>query len=230
MIHYSFFVDEGSTADFAVDENGDTSVEVPGEPVPEWVRLERSQCTDCPLAPGSRKTCPAALSIKPVVEAFGNSVSFENIQVKAQVNGVKLEATVPAQHAVRPLVGLLLALSSCPVMTKLRPMAHFHLPFGGQEHTAFRHLGTYLIAQYLRQRHGLAPAWDLTELRGLFMRLHMVNRALAERLREASVQDATVNSLITLDTFAKSAEMDIEEHFSQWEEIFEPYLKDPVRG
>lgn len=225
MIHYSFFVDENCTFDFAVDENSDTSVEVPGEPVPEWIRLERLKCPDCPLAPGSRMTCPAALSIKPVVEAFGNSVSFQSIRVMAEINGVKLEATVPAQHAVRSLVGLLLALSSCPVMEKLRPMAHFHLPFGGQEHTAFRHLGTYLIAQYLRQRHGLTPSWDLGELLELFKRLHRVNRALADRLREASSQDATINSLISLDTFAKSAEMDIEEHFAHWEKIFEPYLK-----
>ncbi|MBI5525818.1 MAG: hypothetical protein HY897_05745 [Deltaproteobacteria bacterium] len=225
MIHYCFFVDENAKFDFDVNEDSDTSVEVPGEPVPEWVRLEHLRCAECMIPAGSRRTCPAALSIKPAVEAFKSRVSFQKIRVTAEIQGVKLEASLPAQFAVRSLVGLLFALSSCPIMMKLRPMAHFHLPFGGKEHTAFRHLGAFLIGQYLRQLHGLPASWDLSELLETFKRLHKVNGKLADRLREAAEQDAAVNSLISLDTFATWAEMGIEEHLARWEKLFAPYLE-----
>jgi hypothetical protein len=226
MIHYSYFFDENAKFEFSVNEDSDTSVEVEGEPVPDWALLERHKCAECTIGEGSRRTCPAALALKPVVEAFGKRVSFQTVRVTAETQGgVKLEANVPAQFAVRSLVGLLLALSSCPILMKLRPMAHFHLPFGGKEHTAFRHLGTFLIGQYLRQLHGQSASWDLAGLLAMFKSLHKVNGRLADRLREAAEQDAAVNSIISLDTFAAWAEMGIEEHLALWEKLFAPYLE-----
>ena len=228
MIRYTFFLDEKSKFDFTVNEDSDSSVETPGEAYPEWVMLSRHRCDECTIDDGSRKTCPAALSIKTAVEAFSGAASFSRMRVTAEIHGVTLDTTMPAQFAVRSLVGLLMALSSCPVMKPLRPMAHFHLPFGGKEHTAFRHLGAFLIGQYLRQLHGLPASWDLSDLLEMFKRLHRVNGKLADRLREASEKDAAINSLISLDTFATWAEMGIEEHLAGWEQLYAAYLqKDP---
>jgi len=82
----------------------------------------------------------------------------------------------------------------------------------------------YLIAQYLRQRHDQAPDWSLEGLLELFNRLHKVNQKLAERIRAASKEDATVNSLIFLDTFATSAELDVEDCLAELEPLFAAYL------
>lgn len=227
MIHYTFIVDQDTKFDFTVTEDSDTSVELEGDPVPQWARLEHLQCADCTLPAGSRKSCPAALAIKPVIEAFSNRISFQPVKVQVAMQDITMEASIPAQYAVRSLAGLLLALSSCPVLTKLRPMAHFHLPFGAKEHTAFRYLGTFLIAQYLRYGHGLPHSWDLDELLELFACLHRVNSRLAERICEATREDATVNSLIGLDTFVTSAELGIQKHLAKWEQLFAPYLTPP---
>jgi hypothetical protein len=136
----------------------------------------------------------------------------------------RLEHTLSTQSAVRSLIGLLMALSACPVMQKLRPMARHHLPFGDQAHTMFRYVGMYLIAQYLRARRGDAPDWNMAGLLTLFSQLHQVNRHLADRIRAASEADATVNSLIFLDTFATSAEIDVEECLVDLEPHFAAYL------
>jgi len=225
MIRYSFTFDENTTITFEVEVGSDTSAEDPPAPVPGWLALDQHTCPDCALPVGSRRTCPAAVSIRPVVEAFSNRLSYETVHVVVTGPRGRLEHTMATQGAVRSLVGLLLALSSCPVMQKLRPMAQHHLPFGDQSHTMFRFVGMYLIAQYLRTSRGKgAPDWELAGLLGLFNELHQVNKRLAERIRAASQADAAVNSLIFLDTFATSVEIDVEDCLVDLEPHFAAYL------
>ena len=137
-----------------------------------------------------------------------------------------MEAAASTQQAVRSLVGLLLALSRCPVMENLRPMAHFHLPFADMEHTQFRALGMYLIAQYLRNGMGLNPDWTLDGLLELYQNLQVVNRKLADRVRAASERDATVNGLIILDALAQSVELGINQNLKKLRPLFEMYMRD----
>ncbi len=224
MISYTFIFDEETSIEFAVEVDSDTSTERPGDPVPDWLALEKFRCEHCEIPEGSRKTCPAALSIKPAVEAFSARKSYETVRVVVQGERGRLETTLATQKAVRSVIGLLLALSSCPVMRKLRPMAQYHLPFCGREHTIFRYVGMYLIAQYLRHRHDKAPDWSLAGLLELFDVLHRVNMKLAERIRAASEADAAVNSLIFLDTFATCAELDVEDCLAELQPVFAPYL------
>jgi len=224
MFHYSFSFGQGERAEFEVDESGDTSLEDASQDYPAWVKLERFKCDLCTLPPGSRRTCPAALSVQPAVEAFANCFSFEKLKVEVRVDRLLFSGEIPAQNAVRSLVGLLLSLSSCPVLSRLRPMAHFHLPFGSRQHTAFRFLGMYLIAQRLRQLEGLAPDWEMGGLLDLFKQIHEVNRNLAERLRDASTQDAAINSLIILDSLAYAAEADVESSLEQLRPLYRMYF------
>lgn len=229
MIGYTFTFDEHTSIDFQVDMDSDTSVEDPTAPVPDWLALDRFGCTDCALPVGSRRTCPAALSIRPVVEAFTDRMSYETVHVVVTGPSGRLEHTMANQSAVRSLIGLLMALSACPVMQKLRPMAQHHLPFGNQQHTMFRFVGMYLIAQYLRVTRGRgAPDWELTGLLKLFSQLHQVNKKLADRIRAASEADAAVNSLIFLDTFATSAELDVEDCLVDLEPHFAAYFDEPT--
>jgi len=224
MISYTFIFDEETSVEFAVEPDSDTSTEQAGAPVPDWLALEKFRCEQCEIPEGSRKTCPAALSIRPAVEAFAARKSYENVHVVVNGSRGRLETTLATQKAVRSLIGLLMALSSCPVMRKLRPMAQYHLPFCGREHTLFRFVGMYLIAQYLRHRHDQEPDWSLDGLLELFNQLHKVNKQLADRIRAASEADATVNSLIFLDSFAISAELDVEDCLAELECLFAPYL------
>ena len=224
MLEYCFIFGQGNRVDFEVDQTGDTSSEDAERDYPSWVELESFKCDICTLPPGSRRTCPAALSIQPAVEAFADCFSYDKMNVEVRLDKLLIRGEVPAQNAVRSLVGLLMSLSSCPVLSRLRPMARFHLPFASREHTAFRFLGMYLIAQRLRQRKGLAPDWEMNGLLDLLKQIHMVNRNLAERLRDASTQDATINSLIILDSLAHAAESDIGSSLEELRPFFRMYL------
>ena len=224
MISYAFDFEDGGRLRFEVDECSDTSVERPGAVLPDWVLLDNHRCEDCPLPPGSRQSCPAGLAIQPVVEAFDHRISFEKVAVTVTINDVQVSASMSTQRALRSLIGLLFALSACPVLSKLRPMARFHQPFVTRKHTTFRFLGMHLIAQYLRAEDGRTVDHDLAELRQLFHQIHLVNKGLANRIRAAGARDATVNSLIILDVLADSAELDVQRRLEELRPLFAPYL------
>ena len=226
MIRYKFAFEDGSEMEFEADENGDASSEEYLESLPGWLALDRFCCDHCAVEPDSRRACPAALSIRPLIEAFGRRVSHENVLVTVLVNDVKMEAVTSLQNGVRSLGGLLLALSACPTMMKLRPMARFHLPFGDMDQTVFRAVGMYLTAQHLRQVKGLTPDWSLDGLKDVYGEVHRVNEKLADRIRAASQADATVNSLIILDSLGHIVELRIKKNLEKLVPLFAAYLED----
>ncbi|MBI9073892.1 MAG: hypothetical protein JEZ02_00680 [Desulfatibacillum sp.] len=191
-----------------------------------WLNLEEFKCRICTIDPETHPQCPAALALWPVLQTFGNRISHEPVHVSVDRIDVQLEATTSTQQAVRSMVGLMLALSRCPVMEKLRPMAHFHLPFADTGHTQFRVLGMYLIAQYIRNKDGKEPDWELAGLLEHYRDLQHVNRRLADRIRAASEKDATVNGLIILDALAQSVEIGINQNLKKLRPLFEMYLQE----
>jgi len=224
VIRYTFLFSPESRLEFRVNEDADTSVETGEAPVPDWLALEPFRCPDCTLPPGSRRTCPAALAMKPVVELFREHASFEKVSLIVELHGVRLEGEAPLQIAVRSLLGLVLGCSDCPVLALYRPLAHLHLPFGDREHTTFRVVGMYLIAQALRQRAGLPADWELEHLPDLVAKVHRVNRKLSERLRLVHGGDASINSLISLDTLAALVELSLDGGAEKVAPLFRAYL------
>ena len=225
MIRYTFIFDSEHQVSFEVDENSDTSVEQPGGPYEDWLLLDNFRCPECPIPTGARQTCPAALSVKPVVEGFKTGISYDRVTAVVEYGDIRMEVKTSLQQAVRSLVGLMMALSSCPVMRKLRPMAHFHLPFGDRERTLHRTLGMYLIAQCLRGYKGLESDWALTGLLETYGKIHKVNAMMADRMRFYCDQgDAAVNALVVLDMFGGLIEMSVEKHLEKLKPLFEMYL------
>lgn len=225
MIKYSFEYDDKTRIDYELDEKAyfPKTSQTADE---DWLEIAPFRCSVCTIDPADEKYCPAALAIRPALKAFSTRVSHEPVKVHVDWIDVQLEATMSTQQAVRSLVGLMLALSRCPIMEKLRPMAQFHLPFGGTEHTKFRALGMYLIAQYMRKSKDLEPDWELDGLLDLYKKIHQVNRKLAERIRAASEKDATVNGLIILDALGQNIEMGISRNLKSLKPMFEMYLRE----
>ncbi|MBU2489751.1 MAG: hypothetical protein KKA60_10205 [Proteobacteria bacterium] len=226
MIRYRFEFAENSIREFFMDEQGDTSQE--GEDMvemEEWMLLSAHRCPGCEIEPDSRLTCPAALAVSPVIRAFGDRVSHDPVDVTVERDNIRITTTTSTQQAVRSILGLLLALSSCPVMKMLRPMAHFHLPMGDAKNTVFRVLGTFLIAQYLRQSQGLAPDWSMAGLLSLYEQIHEVNVHLAERLRAASLNDAAINSLVILDALGQEVGHTLTKNLEKLRPLFSMYLE-----
>ena len=213
--------------EFSVDENKFSSdqVKLEGEKYPAWLQIKLFRCKICPLPVQSKGPCPAALSIKPVVETFADRISYEEVKTIVEINQVKMESDIAMQNTVRSLVGLLMALSACPIMEKLRPLALYHLPFSDRNQTIFRVLGMYLTSQYVRQASGLEPDWKMEGLNKLYQQISLLNGKMAERIRAAVKMDATINSLIVLDAFAMGVTMGFEESFEEIKDLFYMYLK-----
>jgi hypothetical protein len=225
MIRYTYELDPDHPASFDIDEEGDSSDEAGIESIPAWMELENHRCDHCTLPAGSRRSCPAALAIQPVLEVFSDKVSHDTVQVTVDIRDARLQATTTVEKAARSLAGLLMALSSCPVMRQLRPMARFHLPFGGREHTAFRFMGSYLLAQFLRNENGLQPDWSMRGLVDMLHEIHRTNKQIAERIREATAKDALANSLANLDSIAMLVEVELETGLGHMKPPFSRFLE-----
>jgi len=223
MIRYEFLFSDAEPVVFAVDETASASATEPEAP-PAWMELSRHRCANCPLPEGSRKTCPAALAIGPLLETIGGRISYEPVRLRVQLGETQCEAVLPMQDAVRSLGGLLIAMSDCPIMSHFRPMAHFHVPFADSKHTLFRAAGMILIAEYLRNREGIEAGLSLGGLKALYEQVHRVNDKLAARIRAATQEDAAINGLIILDTFARLAERTVDQSLADLRGCFSAYL------
>ncbi len=217
MIRYSFTFADGSTADFSVDENAPV---VPAkccseEELPGWMGLDSVRCSHCPLIRSKLMPCPAFEAIRLTIKSFDHRVSSDMCDLTVDQNGVTHRAHTPIQNAARSLIGLQLALSGCPTMHRLRPLARFHLPLANADETIFRVFGMHMLKQYFRHSKGESPDWNLQELQALYRDIHEVNRQLARRIRAASHQDAAVNGLVILDAFAHEVEYNIETKLEQ---------------
>ena len=109
------------------------------------------------------------------------------------------------------LFGLVIAASGCPHTRFLLPMARFHLPLADEEETLYRVAGMYLLQGFLRRHDSGAGDTELDGLKEKYAALHIMNRALAERLRAAGREDAPVNAVVLRDLLAKGVPWDIDD-------------------
>lgn len=226
-IRYTFYFDDEEPLVFSVTHREGAPSPAGGEgDIPSWALLDHCRCSHCSLPPEKGKACPAAMSILPVIKTFGERVSFEKVTVCVEMDGKEVSSRTSLQEAIRSLVGLMMALSSCPAMMMLRPMAYFHLPLGNPKDTSFRVIGMYLLGQYIRTRQGLTADWEMKGLAGIFERIHGTNEKISERLRSAAAEDATVNSLVILDVLVHSVDRDLNTDLERWKALFSVYLED----
>ena len=68
----------------------------------------------------------------------------------------------------------------------------------------------YLRAQYFRKHAGEDAELNVNGLREIYKNLELVNRHVAERLRNAAVQDSALNAVIIFDGYAKTLPYSVE--------------------
>jgi len=192
---------------------------------PPWTRLEHCQCPNCPLKPTEHPHCPAAVAMADLVDSFKECFSTENAQIVVGVESREYRKKASVQYGVSALMGLLMTTSGCPVMEKLRPMVHVHLPFATIEETMYRAVSMYLLAQYYRQQKGQQPDWELEHLLEIFEDVAQVNRAFSRRLVSINPKDASLNALANLDCFAMATSFSItRDNLKELEPLFHAYL------
>jgi len=181
------------------------------EEPPQWARLDNHQCSNCPLDPQQHPNCPAAVSIYHIASRFDNDLSITRVDVWVETATRTYSKNVDLQTCLRSLFGLMMATSGCPVLSRMRMLALFHLPFSNLDETILRIVGTYLIKQYLTRKHGDGePDWELKGIGDYYRELGVVNIHLMKRLRQASQEDANVNAIQQFVSIAMLGEMDAE--------------------
>ncbi len=186
--------------------------EAPTIPLPEWTRLEVSQCTNCPLSPESTPHCPVAVSIDEMVEFFADSYAHEEARVTVHAKERSYEKVCSLQIGIGSLLGLLMATSGCPVMEPMRPLARSHLPFATAYETLPRVISRYLFQQYLRSRRGEDPDWEMSKLSQAYEGIQQVNEGITKRLSHVKVRDASRNAVSRLHVFAELLSFSIDEN------------------
>lgn len=199
----------------------------PDRELPAWAQDDIWPCQECELRakPGAR--CQLIRNIAQVVEQFSDVASFDRADVTVEsAERTVSQRQIPVQEALSSLLGMIMVTSGCPTLDLLRPMTRLHLPFANLDETVFRVASTYLLAQYFRHKRGLSADWDLAELIEIYRRIATINTSLCDLLRRAVSQDASLNAVIVLDTFAQMLPSHIETELAHFEHLFALYLTD----
>ncbi|MDP3152770.1 MAG: hypothetical protein Q8N23_08875 [Archangium sp.] len=206
IIRYEFsHAEKTSTFTITLDPKTLQNTSPAPVPPPAWAKLSFQKCPNCPLREEDSPHCPAALGLTDVVAQFADIFSYERVSARVTVpERVYEQVDVSVQEALSSLLGVYMVTSGCPVLSKLRPMVRFHLPFQTELETITRATSMYLLGQYLVAQDGGTPDWSLAGLSSNYEATSVVNRAFAARLRAAAPKDANVNALIRLDSVARS--------------------------
>lgn len=210
---YDFVFPDGRRTRFSLELESDTLNLIP-EPqmeYPRWVELGFHKCPGCILDERLDPFCPVAMSLVHPVEVFRDSLSYEEAEVTVEGPERGYHKSTSLQVGLSSLFGLIMATSGCPSLEKLKPMARFHLPFATSDETAFRAMGAYLLAQYIRKREGSEPDWELRGLESMYDSIRDVNKHLVERFRNIDeLKSASLNALVNLDCFAINIKLSID--------------------
>ena len=226
-IQYKFTFSDKRVQEFNVRLDGETLSMIPQErsSVPDWTRLYYRKCPNCPLSDKLHPNCPIALNLIEVVEFFKNSISFEEVDVEIITEARNYIKHSDLQTAISSLIGIFMVTSGCPVMDKLRPMVRTHLPFATPEETIYRILSMYMLAQYFVFKDGQKPDWDFQNLQDIYEQVQIVNKSFCQRLSEIQIKDASLNAVVTLDSFASLTTFSLElNQLDRVKQLFHTYL------
>ena len=201
---YLFHRDENKTKKFVVNLDAktlDLLNERPQNP-PGWTKLNFYKCSVCPLSGNKFEYCPNAVSISELVDFFSNFFSTEKVKIDIITKERNYSKATTVDKGISSLMGIFNVTAGCPILSKLKPMVKFHLPFANLEETLYRVVSMYLVRQYFAYQKKGEADWELNGLKEEYNRIHIVNQEFCQRLSKVGSKDANLNALIKLDTFA----------------------------
>ncbi len=180
------------------------------EAAPAWARLGHQQCSNCPLSKDTFSHCPAAVDLHRVIEDFQGLPAFKKASVWVRTPEREYTKQVSLEEALRSLLGVIMATSACPILGKLRPMAHNHLPFASNQEFTLRTVSLYLSRQYFNFREGRHADWELKGLVRMFQQLQLVNQAFWQRIHDTCEGDSNLKAFLTFFSMSSSMSYSLE--------------------
>jgi len=196
----------------------------PGEDLPFWTQLDFHQCPHCPLDSLKHPICPVAASLVDIVERFENVMSYDAIGLEVTTSARHVFQQTTAQRGISSLLGILFPSSGCPHTAFFKPMVRFHLPLANEEETLFRVSSMFLLVQYYLREKKTAGKLNFEGLKQIYENMNLLNMNVADRLRNASCTESSVNAIVLLDAFAHTMPFLIEEQLKEIRHLFIPYF------
>ena len=129
-ITYNLKLKDGKEYTFEVDiDRQDRWEETNKETHSFWTKLSYNQCSNCPLQPSIHTYCPTALDIEEIAKKFEDIISTERADVWVHTKNRSYFKNCDVQEALKSIFGLIMASGNCPILSRLKPLAYFHLPF-----------------------------------------------------------------------------------------------------
>jgi hypothetical protein len=178
---------------FKIDRN-DIREEIDLNEFP-WVYQKIHKCPNCTLSTVKNCICPAAAEIAFFFRDFRFKKSYDKVKLIVKDDEREYFIDCDLQSALNSLLGLRLATSKCPILSKLKYMAFSHLPVASFEETLKRSVGLYMIKQLFISKNGGIPDFELNELDNLYKELKIVNTYLQKRILTSKQNDASVNAI-----------------------------------
>lgn len=170
----------------------------------DWTRLDYHKCTNCPLKSSEHANCPAAVDLQSVVEDFKGLPAFRKAWTHVRTDEREYSKLVNLEVAMRSLLGVIMATSGCPILSRLKPMARNHLPFASDSEFVLRTVSMYVLRELFKQREGQQPDWELKALTRDFAELQLVNQALWHRIHDVCAGDTNLKAFLSFFSMASS--------------------------
>lgn len=177
---------------------------------PSWTRLDHQKCVNCPLNRDTFTHCPTAVDLHQVVEDFQGLPAIRKAHVWVRTPEREYNKLVGLDEGLRSLLGVIMATSACPVLSRLKPMAQQHLPFASNQEFVLRAVSLYLARQYFNLREGRHADWELRGLVRSFQQLQLVNQAFWQRIHDTCHADANLKAFLTFFSMASSLTYSLE--------------------
>jgi hypothetical protein len=220
FIEYTFTMDDGKFLNYKINFSRPRPDILDQTEYPSWTQLGFKQCGNCPLDPKDYSHCPVAIDAKEIILGFREILSCSTTDVKVNTPEREYFKRCDAQTGLRALIGFVMATSACPILAKMRGMAHYHLPFASIDEIVFRVTSSYLLSQYYHHQDGNKADWDLTGLKQHYKEMITLNYDFLQRIRAASEADSNLDVLSTLFSISSLLSVSLEQHLQKLKPLF----------
>jgi len=220
FIEYLFTMDDGKVLNYKINFSRPWTDILVQSDYPVWTELDFKQCGNCPLNPEEYSHCPVAIDAKEIFLGFKEILSSSVANVRVITPEREYFKRCDAQTGLRALIGFVMATSQCPILSKMRGMAHYHLPFASIDEIVFRVSSSYLLSQYYLHQDGGEPDWELKGLKKYYKDLLTLNYDFLQRVRIASEAHSNLDVLSTLFSISSLLSINLEQHLQELKPLF----------
>ncbi len=223
FIEYVFTMEDGKVLEYRIKYNRSREPWLEEQDYPAWTKLGFQQCANCPLKKNQYSHCPAAIDAKEILCGFSEVLSWKEADVRVKTPEREYFKHCDAQTGLRSLIGFVMATSGCPILSPLRGMAHYHLPFTSLDEIVFRAASSYMLAQYFRHKDGAEPDLTLDGLKAQYKEIQTVNYDFLQRVQVASKADSSLDVISTLFAISALLSLDLDSHLDKLKPLFVDY-------